>query len=175
MLPKIFSFVDVETSGARPLYDRIIEIGIVRVEEGKVVGEFSTLLNPQKYVDLFVHSLTGITASDLENAPTFYEVKDQILEMLRESVFVAHNVAFDYGFLRNEFKRYEQSFSMKHFCTLRISRILYPRHKRHDLDSIIKRCKIVCKRRHRALDDAKALWEFFQHVSTVNFVTRVRY
>lgn len=160
-LPEKLAFVDIETTGGRALSDRIIEIGIVRVENNKVVHKYQTLLNPDTYVSPFVEQLTGITTKDLEHAPTFYEVKDEILEALDDSIFVAHNVRFDYGFLKNEFKRHLVDFSAKHFCTVKLSRTLFPDKPHHNLDAIIERFGIACDNRHRALGDAQVLWEFY--------------
>jgi DNA polymerase-3 subunit epsilon len=101
-LPNKLVFVDVETTGMRPDHDRIIEIGIIRVENGKVVAEYNKLLNPNMYLSPYVEMLTGITASDLENAASFYDVKDEIYELLEDALFVAHNVRFDYGFVKHE-------------------------------------------------------------------------
>lgn len=161
MLPTKLAFVDIETTGSRSSFDRIIEIGILLFEYGKVTKTFDTLLNPQGYIPLEIERLTGIRTIDVENAPTFHQMAPDIQEMLSDAVFVAHNVRFDYGFLRNEFKRENISYSAKHFCTVRLSRILYPRFKRHNLDSIIERFNFSCARRHRALDDAKILVSFY--------------
>lgn len=133
MLPNVFSFVDVETSGTSLSFDRVIEIGIVRVEGGQVVREYSTLINPQAYVDPHIELLTGISSSDLEHAPTFYEVRNDILEMLKDSIFVAHNAQFDYGFLKHEFKRFDIAFSPKHFCTAKLARLLFPGYRSYNL------------------------------------------
>lgn len=162
MLPQKIAFVDIETTGLGVTHDRIIEVGILRVENNKVVKTFQTVLNPQGSVSPFVNKLTGITGEELVNAPTFYEKKDEILEILEGCVFVAHNVRFDYGFLKNEFKRYDTSFSAKHFCTVKLSQALFPEFKKHNLDAIIERFDIACKNRHRAFDDAKVLWDFYQ-------------
>lgn len=162
MLPTALSFVDIETTGANPVSGRVIEIGILRVEDNQLVKTYKTLINPQTYIDPFIENLTGIRSTVLENAPTFDQVKDEILEILEGSIFVAHNVRFDYGFLRNEFKRFGHSFSLKHFCTVKLARLLYPGHTRYNLDSIIERFHLVCENRHRAFDDAKVLWDFYQ-------------
>lgn len=163
-LPKNLAFVDIETSGSSTQFDRIIEIGIVRVENNVVTKTYETLLNPDTYVSPFIESLTGITTKDLENAPTFYEVKDEILEMLSDSIFVAHNVRFDYGFLKSEFKRNLTPFTAKQFCTVKLSRTLFPEQKQHNLDAIINRFGFACANRHRALGDATVLWDFYNHV-----------
>lgn len=163
MIPQKLAFVDIETTGVRSAYDRIIEIGIVVMEDNKVVKTYSTLINPDSsYLPPEITQITGITASELTNAPTFREVADEILEYLEDTVFVAHNVRFDYGFLKNEFKRLNKSFNRKHFCTVRLSRLLYPTLPRHNLDSLITNLNIPCERRHRALDDAQVISVFYQ-------------
>lgn len=105
MLPDKLAFVDIETTGMRSFYDRIIEIAILRVEDNQISSTFHSLINPQGHLPHEITMLTGITAGDLENAPTFRHIKDDILETLSGCIFVAHNVRFDYGFLRNEFQR----------------------------------------------------------------------
>src|SRR4051794_18306176 len=116
MLPTRLAFVDIETTGGRSFYDRIIEIGIIRVEDNEVVQTYHSLINPETHLPPEIEILTGITQKDLENAPTFRQIKTDILESLIDCVFVAHNVRFDYGFLKNEFSREEITFSAKHFC-----------------------------------------------------------
>ena len=162
MLPKSICFVDVETTGTSAYYNRVIEIGILKTIDGKIVKQYKTLINPEAHLEPFIQQLTGITPVELEKAPTFEEVKDEIYELLSESFFVAHNVRFDYGFLRNEFKRCGIKLSLKHFCTVKLARLLYPHHKRHNLDSIIENFDIKCENRHRAFDDAKVLYEFYK-------------
>ncbi len=162
MLPKSICFIDTETTGLNASYNRIIEVGVLKVVEGELVKEFKTLVNPQTYVDPFIQSMTGISATALEKAPTFEEIKDELSALLEDSIFVAHNVRFDYGFIRNEFKRYGVKFSSKHFCTVKLARLLYPNQKRYNLDAIIQNFNIKCENRHRAFDDAKVLWEFYQ-------------
>ncbi len=165
-LPSSLAFVDIETTGNSPVYDKIIEIGILRVEENKVIDQFSTLLNPGMHVSPFIESLTGISKQDLERAPFFEDKKEEILQMLAGCIFVAHNVRFDYGFLRNEFRRHSISFTSKHLCTVKLSRFLYPQHTRHNLDSLMERFDISCQARHRAFDDAKVVWEFYKKLQT---------
>ncbi len=165
MLPKKMCFVDTETTGMRSTYDRVIEIGIVRVEDGEVTQTFQTLINPGfTSIPPEIISMTGISPAELENAPTFRQVKDDIREFLEDCVFVAHNVRFDYAFLKNEFRRLEESFSPKHFCTVKLSRKLFPDWPHHNLDSIIQNFNIACPNRHRAFDDAYVLYEFYQNL-----------
>lgn len=157
------AIVDVETTGPSAAFDRIIEIGIQRVEAGSVVETFSTVLDPGCRIPDFIQQLTGITNEEVDGAPTFGAIHRQVRALLEGCVFVAHNARFDYGFLRNEFARVQESFSAPCLCTVRLSRLLYPRHRHHDLSSLIQRFGFACARRHRALDDAAVLWEFLRH------------
>lgn len=164
MLPEKIAFVDIETTGLGVTRDRIIEIGILRVENNQVTQRYQTLLNPETYVSPNIQAMTGITKEELDDAPTFYEVKDDILDLLKDCAFVAHNVRFDYGFLRNEFARSGISYSSRHFCTVKLSKYLYPQFPHHNLDAIIQRFGFPCEKRHRAFDDAKVICDFYQHV-----------
>ncbi len=162
MLPEKLAFVDIETTGVSLRLDRIIEIGILQVENNTVKKTFQSLIDPQRFIPDEIEQLTGIGKEQLENAPTFRSVAEDILEMIpSDYIFVAHNVRFDYGFLRYAFESFGSSFSRKHFCTVKLSRLLTPAVRGHNLDSIIQRYNIVCKKRHRAFDDARVLWDFY--------------
>ena len=110
ILPKNFSFVDIETTGGSFKKDRIIDIGILRVVNNRLVKTYNSLIDPEYYLPPEITRLTGITQKELEGAPTFTQIKDNILELLEGNIFVAHNADFDYRFLKTEFKR---SFSTK--------------------------------------------------------------
>ncbi len=156
------AIIDVETTGGSSSFDRIIEVGVLRIENNKIVKKFETLINPQTVVSPFIEKLTGISSQSLENAPTFYEIKDELKDLLKDSIFVAHNARFDYSFIKNEFKRLEMDFRAKQLCTVKFSRLLFPKYRRHSLDNVIERFGIECVRRHRALDDAQVVWEFIK-------------
>lgn len=162
-LPSKLAFVDVETTGGRSS-DRIIDIGILKVENGELVETYNTLLNPNLHVPEEITALTGILPTQLENAPTFGQVKKEIYSLLDDAVFVAHNVRFDYNFLRSEFAREEITFKAKNLCTVKLSKTLFPTYRHHNLDSIIERHGFKIKNRHRAFDDAQILWEFYQYI-----------
>jgi len=164
MLPRNFTFVDVETTGTSFRGDRVIEIGLIRVEEGKVVKTFESLINPQQHISQNIVNLTGISPKELEYAPTFRELHKEIKEMFDDSIFVAHSAAFDYGFIKNEFKLLEQSFTSRYLCTVKLSRAFFPEYSSHNLDSIINRFNFDCKARHRALGDAQVLVDFMEHI-----------
>lgn len=173
MLPQALSFVDIETTGTSIRNNKIIEIGIIRVEGKKKVGEFSTLINPYTGLDPFITNLTGITQEALSNAPSFEKVAKDILQILTDSLFVAHNVRFDYGFLKHTFRQYGIEFSMRHACTVKLAKTLYPGLPAYNLDTLIERFRIECRHRHRALDDAKVLWKFYTKTLTEKGETRL--
>lgn len=158
---KTLAIVDVETSGTG-LGDRIIEIGILRIENGVCVDTYKTFVNPERALSPWITRLTGITDEDLESAPLFVDVADNVARLLSGAIFVAHNVAFDYAFIKGEFARIDRFFEAPCLCTVRLSRLLSPRAKRHNLSAVIKRHKLACESRHRAFDDAHALWQFMQ-------------
>jgi len=155
---------DIETTGGRYHNHRIIEIGMIKVAGGKKVGEFQSLIDPQCPIPESITRLTGITNEMAGKAPTFRSLHEKIFEFLEGSIFVAHNARFDYGFIRQEFERLDIRYSAKILCSLRLSRKLFPKFKRHDVSSIMQRYGIKVNNRHRALDDAKVVWGFFQVV-----------
>lgn len=161
-LPNKISFVDIETTGISPTFDRIIEIGILRVENHKVVSKYNQLINPEKPVSPFILQMTGIPPEKLENAPTFYHVRNDVMELLSDTVFVAHNVRFDYGFIRQEMTRFGIKITLPHLCTVRLFRALVPGRTHYNLDELIAFYGLQCANRHRAFDDAKVLWDFYK-------------
>ncbi len=153
-------FIDVETTGTSPIRDRVIEVGVLRIEDGKVVDKFSSLINPKTHLPPNISILTGIDPFSLTRAPLFEEVSYQVREMLDGATFVAHNVRFDYAFMKHEFKRLGIEFTADTIDTVKLSHLLYPKYRKHDLSSIIQRHNLTIVNRHRAFDDAKALWDF---------------
>jgi DNA polymerase-3 subunit epsilon len=153
-------FVDLETTGANASGDRITEIGIVEVTEHGV-NEWSTLVNPQAPISPFIQRLTGISNEMVSSAPTFAQIAGALLERLRGRLFIAHNVRFDYGFLRSEFKRAGWDFRADVLCTVKLSRKLFPQHHKHNLDALVERHQLPVTSRHRALADARAIHAFW--------------
>lgn len=155
-------FVDIETTGGSYRNSRVLEVAVIRFEDGEVVQEFSSLINPQTYIPPMITDLTGITSSDVAGAPVFADIADQLADIMEGAVFVAHNVRFDYSFLKNEFLLVGRSFSPRLLCTVRLSRRLYAQHQGHSLQKLITRHSIPVEDRHRALEDAKAILYFSQ-------------
>jgi DNA polymerase-3 subunit epsilon len=162
MLPQRLAFIDLETTGANPVRDRITEIGIVEVD-GERVSTWSTLINPQRPIPQFIQQLTGIDDAMVADAPSFAQVADELAERLHGRLFIAHNARFDYGFVRHEFQRLGQRFRADVLCTVRLSRKLYPQYPKHNLDSLIVRHALqIGADRHRALTDADLIWQFWR-------------
>jgi DNA polymerase-3 subunit epsilon len=160
------AIVDVETTGGNPIFHRVIEIGVLRVEKGEITRTFNTLVNPEQAIPEWITGITGIRDEDVSGAPTFDEIKDDVLELFEDAVFVAHNSSFDYKFLRGEFERHDRAFNLDTLCTVRLSRTLFPGFRRHNLTELIERFQFDCTNRHRAFDDAKVLWDFLQLLPT---------
>ena len=155
-------FLDLETTGATPLKDRITEIALIRYEEGVEVSRWQTLVNPGVHIPLFIQQLTGITNDMVQTAPTFKEVAGELLDHLEGAVLCAHNARFDHGFLKNEFKHIGIDLRQKVLCTVKLSRKLYPEHQGHGLDAIIARHGLACNARHRAMGDTEVLALFVE-------------
>ncbi len=159
MLPSI-TYLDLETTGATPFKDRITEIALVRFDNGIEVARWQTLVNPEQPIPVFIQQLTGINDEMVANAPKFAEVADQLLSFLEGSVLAAHNVRFDHGFIKSEFKRLNYTLRQKVICTVKLSRLLYPQHRSHGLDAIMLRHNITSIARHRAMGDVESILAF---------------
>jgi DNA polymerase-3 subunit epsilon len=153
----VFVVIDVETTGQSAQFGRITEIGMVKVVDGEIIDEYSTLINPEQFIPPFITQMTGISNEMVAQAPKFNEVKGRIQSFLGDAVFVAHNAAFDYGFVNSSFQREGlKPIPNELLCTVRVARRLLPTTKSKSLESLIKFYDIKVKERHRALDDAKA-------------------
>ena len=158
------AIVDVETTGMSAVYGRIIEIGIIRVEKGKVVRTYESLVDPECYIHPMIEQLTGIGNRDVKGAPVFSEISREVAGILEGAIFVAHNARFDIGFIKQEFARVGRAFNPRCLCTMKLSRRLFPQQRRHDLSSIIERHRLPCPARHRAMGDARAVHEFLRFI-----------
>ncbi len=161
MLPSI-TYLDLETTGATPLKDRITEIALVRFDNGVEVARWQTLVNPEQPIPFFIQQLTGIDNEMVAAAPKFAEVADKLLSFLEGSVLAAHNVRFDHGFIKSEFKRLDYTLRQKVICTVKLSRLLYPQYRSHGLDAIMLRHNITSIARHRAMGDVESILAFLE-------------
>jgi DNA polymerase-3 subunit epsilon len=163
-------FVDVETTGGRSHTSRIIDIGVIRVENGVVVRSLNQLIQPNEPIPTFITNLTGISNEMLWNQPTFDAIAPDLEDILDGAVFIAHHVLFDYSFIKAEFKRAGITFNSDRACTVKLSRLLHPEQYRHGLDYIIERMNLIVEHRHRGYDDAEVLWKFVQSEMKVDSV-----
>lgn len=148
--------VDIETTGGKAALHRITEIGMVKVVRGEIVAEYETLLNPQRRIPRNITSLTGIDDAMVADAPIFAEVAQAVAEFTEGCIFVAHNVNFDYGFIKQEFTRIEQRFSRAKLCTVREMRKARPGLTSYSLANLTAHFDIRMQRHHRAMSDALA-------------------
>ncbi len=152
----MYAIIDLETTGGQPAQDRITEIAIYIHDGEKVVDEFSSLINPGRAIPFFITQLTGITDDMVREAPRFHEVARKVVEMTEGCVFVAHNVRFDYSFLKKEFGDLGYNYSRKTLCTVRLSRSLMPGQPSYSLGKLCQNIGIPLNGRHRAAGDAAA-------------------
>ena len=152
----MYAIVDIETTGGSATRSRITEIAIYLHDGSKVVDEFQTLINPCREIPYNITKLTGITDDMVADAPQFFDVAAKIESFTKDCVFVAHNVNFDYGFIRAEFERIGLTYRRKKLCTVRLSRKLLPGKFSYSLGKLCASENIVLNDRHRAAGDAKA-------------------
>lgn len=154
-------FVDVETTGGHPARHRVTEIGVVLVNRGELESEWSSLVNPGTPIPPSIQHFTGITDEMVRGAPFFEDIAEELAARLDGRLFVAHNARFDFGFLRQEFRRAGRKLTNQVACTVKLSRRLNPELPRHNLDAVIEHHGLTCQQRHRALPDAQALWQLW--------------
>ena len=153
-------FVDIETTGPSSQSDRVIELAVLKTVGLKEVGRFHTLVNPKRAIPYFIQNFTGIKPDMVSQMPGFAEIAEDLNDFLEPGLFVAHNVSFDYNFLKKSLKREGFELDMPKLCTVRLSRKLFPEHRKHNLDSVVKRMGLQIENRHRALDDCQVLVDF---------------
>jgi DNA polymerase III subunit epsilon len=156
------AFVDIETTGCTPGMHRIIDVAVIGATGDTVDFEWQSLVNPGVHVPAGITALTGIDNEMLANAPPFEHVARELRDRLEGRVFVAHNVRFDYGFIRREFALMGTAWRSPNLCTVRLSRALYPEMPRHNLDAVMERHGIHIENRHRAMPDAQVLLAFWR-------------
>jgi DNA polymerase III epsilon subunit family exonuclease len=152
-----FVVVDVETTGLSPVEDRITEIAMMKVKNGILLDEFSTLINPLVNIPPSITNLTGIDNLMVADAPTAREVAPVIAEFLGDAIFVAHNVQFDWGFVSQSAMR-ERGIELSNplLCTVKLSRMILPHLPSKSLGPVTSALNITIPERHRASGDAYA-------------------
>ncbi|MEO6037695.1 MAG: exonuclease domain-containing protein, partial [Saprospiraceae bacterium] len=160
----MYAIIDVETTGGQARQERITEIAIVLHDGQRVVDTFSTLLNPERSIPWHITRITGISDDMVADAPKFYEVAKQIVQLTEGAIFVAHNVTFDYSFVREEFARLGFLFSRRQLCTVRLARRVFPGITSYSLSNLKNHFGIHAERSHRALDDTLATVKLFEMI-----------
>ena len=162
ILEREWAIVDIETSDAYLKDGRIIEIAIIIVKDFKVIKTFKTVINPLSEISPFIQNLTGISNEDVEAAPTFESLCLEIYNLLENRLFIAHNASFDYNFIKDEFTAININFNENRLCSVKLSKSLFPEYRKHSLDTIVERHNLIIKNRHRAYDDAYAVFKFLE-------------
>ncbi|WP_268124867.1 exonuclease domain-containing protein [Roseivirga pacifica] len=155
----MFAIVDIETTGSAANYGKITEVAILVHDGQRVVDEYQSLINPERGIPPGITALTGISNEMVADAPRFYEVAKEIHMMLEGNIFVAHNVNFDYSFLKKEFEELGAEFKHKKLCSVRLSRKVFPGLRSYSLGKLCDHFGIANHARHRAMGDAKATAE----------------
>src|SRR5512146_1398718 len=146
----MYAIVDIETTGGSALLEKITEIAVYQHDGVNITGEFVTLVNPERNIPYFITNLTGITNEMVEDAPKFYEIAKQVVELTEGRTFVAHNARFDYSFIRQEFKSLGYNFRRNIIDTVALSRKLMPGHRSYSLGNLCNDLNIIINGRHRA-------------------------
>ena len=160
----LYTVVDIETTGNGYKGSKITEISIFVFDGKTVLDEFTSLVNPEQSIPPFITNLTGITNAMVRNAPKFNEIAKKVEKLTKNTIFVAHNVNFDYNIIQEEFKNLGFDFKRKKLCTVRLSRKIIPGLPSYSLGTICTSENIPINGRHRAKGDAEATTELFRRL-----------
>ncbi|MCS6820107.1 MAG: exonuclease domain-containing protein [Chitinophagales bacterium] len=170
----MFAVVDIETTGGGgTATDRLAEIAVIVFDGTQVVEQFHSLVNPCREMDPWVSKLTGITQDMLVQAPRFEEIATQVYALLQSKIFTAHNVKFDFGILRKEFKRVGIDFKAKQLDTVSFSRKVFPGLPSYSLGKLCEQIGIPIENRHRALGDATATVKLLELLLATDVGSRI--
>jgi DNA polymerase-3 subunit epsilon len=158
-----FSVVDTETTGMHAHFCKVMDIGVVKVRGGKIIEKWETLVDPKQEVPYWITFFTKLSNKDVDGQPIFADVANKFVDVLGDSIFVAHNAEFDYAFLSSEMARLKKPFSYPKLCTVQLARKLLPELPAVNLDALSEFYKITVSQRHRALPDAEATAEVLLH------------
>ena len=156
-----YCVLDLETTGFSAVTEKITEVGIMKVKDGKVIDEFSCFVNPEKHIPERVTEVTNITDEMVKDAETIDKVFPKILEFIKDSVLVAHNAPFDMGFLKQNAKTLGYEFDYTYIDTLSLAKDLFPDYKKYKLGKIAENLGIKVEVAHRALDDVDTTVKVF--------------
>ena len=158
----LYAIVDIETTGSYAANNGIIEISIQVFDGENVVEQFETLINPDQNIPRYIQAFTGINNDMVQDAPRFEEVARDVYHLLQDKVFVAHNVNFDYSFIKNHLQFYGYTLNSRKLCTVRLSRQIFPGLPSYSLGNLCHSLGIEVLNRHRAGGDAEATVTLFK-------------
>jgi len=164
----MFAIVDIETTGGHADKNGITEIAIFTHDGTRITDSYTTLINPGIPIPPFLESYTGITNEMVDHAPSFEMVSNKVYEMLHDKIFVAHNVNFDFTFIKHHLQQVGIDLNVKKLCTVRLSRKLFPGFASYSLGNLCQSLGISLQNRHRAYGDAAATVKVLEKVLQVD-------
>lgn len=157
----MYAIVDIETTGSYAAANGITEISIQLSDGRSVTGKYSTLINPGQPIPPYISAMTGISNQMVATAPRFEEVAENIYKLLQDRIFIAHNVSFDYSFVKSHLREAGFDLNSKRLCTVRLSRKIFPGFPSYSLGKLSHSLGIEITDRHRADGDAEATARIF--------------
>ena len=170
---KNFAILDVETTGGKFNEEKITEIAIFIYNGEKIIDKFQSLINPFKEIQPFVQRLTGINNELVKDSPKFIDVSEEIFEITKNKILVAHNVDFDYRIIKNEFKNINIKYIRDTLCTVDLSKLIFPDLKSYKLTNLLSNFGIVNENPHRANSDALGTVELFKILTSKDLDMKV--
>ncbi|HRN47558.1 MAG TPA: exonuclease domain-containing protein, partial [Niabella sp.] len=152
----MYAIVDIETTGSYAAANGITEICIQIFDGEKVIERFDSLVNPLQSISPYIQAMTGITNEMVVSAPTFDEIAHRVYELLQDNIFVAHNVNFDYSFVRSQLQYAGYQYDAQRLCTVRLSRKIFPGFQSYSLGRLCQSLQIRHQNQHRAGGDTDA-------------------
>ncbi len=160
----MYAIVDIETTGGHASSNGITEIAIYVHDGDRVVKHYKTLVNPGQKIPLYITALTGINNAMVASAPSFEEVAADIFDLLKDNIFIAHSVNFDFSFVNYQLKQCGYELKVKKLCTVRLSRKVFTGLPSYSLGNLCRFLQIPIEDRHRADGDAKATVILFERL-----------
>lgn len=157
-----YAIVDIETTGGHADSNGITEIAIYLHNGEHIIREWVSLVKPEVPIPPFIERYTGITNQMVAMAPTFGQIADTVHQLLKDAIFVAHNVNFDYSFVKHQLAQHGFVLNAQKLCTVRLSRTLFPGYPSYSLGNICAAKHIPISNRHRAAGDALATVQLFE-------------
>jgi len=160
----MYAIVDIETTGGHAMANGITEIAIVLHNGRETEGRFHTMINPKVNIPRYITALTGITNEMVYDAPAFEDIAEKIYSLLHQRIFVAHNVNFDYSFIKHHLQQAGYDFNARKLCTVRMARKVFPGFASYSLGNICRELQIAITNRHRAMGDTMATVQLFEKI-----------